>query len=195
MRLLRQSFVVLGLGAAVFAQERMADLSGETARVFASTRGQALTGRQASARAAVDAFLRGQGRSAAAIASLSSRSESRDAATGVTHLRLAQSFNGLPVYGAYVKAAVNASGELVHLIDQSIELRGQAGRSTLTADGAIAAAAVHPRRVLGERRPIHTLLLGLPLAETLRWSGEGKALQGRRTEQVSGAVERGLPRS
>jgi hypothetical protein len=148
MRVFRTSIVVIGLGAAAFAQERMADLSGETARVFASTRAQALTGRQASARAAVDAFLRGQGRSSAAIASLSSRSESRDAATGITHLRLFQSLNGLPVYGAYVKAAVNASGELVHLIDQSIELRGQAGRSTLTADGAISAAA--SRRFPGE---------------------------------------------
>jgi len=148
MRLLRHSVVVLGLGAAAFAQERMADLSGETARVFAATRGQALTGRQTSARAAVDTFLRGQGRSAAAIASLSSRSESRDAATGITHLRLSQSLNGLPVYGAYIRAAVNASGELVHLIDQSIEPRGQAGRSTLTADGAIAAAA--SRRFPGE---------------------------------------------
>ena len=149
MRVFRTSIVVIGLGAAAFAQERMANLTGETARVFASTRGQALTGRQASARAAVETFLRGQGRSAAAIASLSSQSEGRDSATGITHLRFSQSLNGLPVYGAYVKAAVNASGELVHLIDQSVEPRGQAARSTLTADGAIAAAA--SRRFPGER--------------------------------------------
>jgi N-acetylglucosamine-6-phosphate deacetylase len=36
---------------------------------------------------------------------------------------------------------------------------------------AIAAATVLPRRVLGDHRPVQELLLGQPLAETLRWSG------------------------
>ncbi|MCT0229715.1 N-acetylglucosamine-6-phosphate deacetylase [Synechococcus sp. CS-1324] len=35
---------------------------------------------------------------------------------------------------------------------------------------AIAAATVLPRRVLGEDRPVEEILVGLPLAETLRWS-------------------------
>ena len=147
MRLLRYSFLAIGLGAAAFAQDQMANLTGETARVFATTRGQALTGPHPSARAAVNTFLRGQGRSAAALASLLLRSESRDAA-GLTHLRLSQSIDGLPVYGAYAKASVNGSGELVHLIDQLVEPRGQAARSTITADGVIAAAV---RRFPGER--------------------------------------------
>lgn len=53
------------------------------------------------------------------------------------------------------------------------------------ADGAIAAATLHPRRVLGDDRPITELLLGLPLAETLRWSGGGAALQGRRADHAA----------
>ena len=48
------------------------------------------------------------------------------------------------------------------------------------AEGTIAAATVHPRRGLGDLRPIQELLLGLPLAETLRWSGLAADLHGRR---------------
>lgn len=46
---------------------------------------------------------------------------------------------------------------------------------------AIAAATLHPRRVLGDDRPLPELLLGLPLAETLRWSGPAGALRWRRS--------------
>ncbi|MBM5793911.1 MAG: N-acetylglucosamine-6-phosphate deacetylase, partial [Cyanobacteria bacterium K_DeepCast_0m_m1_088] len=37
---------------------------------------------------------------------------------------------------------------------------------------AIAAATVLPRRVLGDQRSVRELLLGRPLAETLRWHGQ-----------------------
>ncbi len=46
---------------------------------------------------------------------------------------------------------------------------------------AIAAATLQPRRVLGDDRPLPELLLGLPLAETLRWSGPAGALRWRRS--------------
>ncbi|WP_411876966.1 N-acetylglucosamine-6-phosphate deacetylase [Vulcanococcus limneticus] len=46
---------------------------------------------------------------------------------------------------------------------------------------AIAAATLHPRRVLGDERPLPELLLGLPLAETLRWSGTAEALRWQRS--------------
>jgi N-acetylglucosamine-6-phosphate deacetylase len=49
---------------------------------------------------------------------------------------------------------------------------------------AIAAATWLPRRVLGERRPVEALLVGMRLAETLRWSGdavEGGDLRWQRT--------------
>jgi N-acetylglucosamine-6-phosphate deacetylase len=48
------------------------------------------------------------------------------------------------------------------------------------AEGSIAAATVHPRRVLGDQRPIQELLRGLPLLETLRWNGSASDLNGRR---------------
>lgn len=44
----------------------------------------------------------------------------------------------------------------------------------VSADQAIAAATLHPRRVLGDGRPLETLLLGRPLDTCLRWQqGEG----------------------
>jgi N-acetylglucosamine-6-phosphate deacetylase len=49
------------------------------------------------------------------------------------------------------------------------------------AEAAIAAATVSPRRVLGDDRPIESLLVGLPLAETLRWSGAAPALAWQRS--------------
>ncbi|MEI6359962.1 MAG: N-acetylglucosamine-6-phosphate deacetylase [Synechococcus sp. ELA619] len=48
-------------------------------------------------------------------------------------------------------------------------------------EATIAAATVSPRRVLGDDRPIESLLLGLPLAETLRWSGAAQALAWQRS--------------
>lgn len=47
--------------------------------------------------------------------------------------------------------------------------------------GTIAAATVTPRRVLGEGRPLEELLVGMPLAECLRWSsGSDGSLHWRR---------------
>ena len=49
------------------------------------------------------------------------------------------------------------------------------------AEASIAAATVTPRRVLGDDRPIESLLVGLPLAETLRWSGAAQSLAWQRS--------------
>ncbi len=48
------------------------------------------------------------------------------------------------------------------------------------AGGAIAAATVTPRRVLGDRRPLPELLLGRPLAACLRWRQGEEGLEWRR---------------
>jgi N-acetylglucosamine-6-phosphate deacetylase len=52
---------------------------------------------------------------------------------------------------------------------------------------AIAAATLHPRRVLGERRPMQQQLLGRPLVECLRWSGSGAELSWRRPSDSLGS--------
>jgi extracellular elastinolytic metalloproteinase len=43
--------------------------------------------------------------------------------TGVTHTRYDQTAQGLPVYGSYAKAAFDATGRLVHLIDNTVTVR------------------------------------------------------------------------
>ena len=48
------------------------------------------------------------------------------------------------------------------------------------AEGAIRAATVRPRRVLGDHRSVVQLLQGMPLVETLRWHGPAAALCGQR---------------
>jgi N-acetylglucosamine-6-phosphate deacetylase len=52
---------------------------------------------------------------------------------------------------------------------------------------SIAAATLAPRRLLGERQPLEQLLLGRPLADTLRWStaADGR-LDWRRPHAVAG---------
>lgn len=55
---------------------------------------------------------------------------------------------------------------------------------------SIAAATLAPRRLLGERQPLEQLLLGRPLADTLRWSiaADGR-LDWRRPDTVAGRRE------
>ena len=45
---------------------------------------------------------------------------------------------------------------------------------------AIAAATLLPRHVVGDRRSAADMLVGMPLGETLRWSGHGQALRWQR---------------
>jgi N-acetylglucosamine-6-phosphate deacetylase len=68
------------------------------------------------------------------------------------------------------------AGVTLPLLDTVCRLAQWSGN----AGAAIAAATLHPRRVLGDRRPIEQLLLGRPLAEALRWSGEASQLRWQR---------------
>jgi N-acetylglucosamine-6-phosphate deacetylase len=68
------------------------------------------------------------------------------------------------------------AGVTLPLLESVRRLAGWGG----DPDGAIAAATVQPRRVLGDHRPLATLLRGVPLAETLRWQDRGDGPVGRR---------------
>jgi Zinc metalloprotease (elastase) len=65
----------------------------------------------------VAGYLQSRGRGAEVLASLRVTATTV-AANGVTHVRLEQQVDGLVVYGAYVKAAVDARGELVQVIER-----------------------------------------------------------------------------
>jgi extracellular elastinolytic metalloproteinase len=109
--------VALILAGAVSAQGRGAAFDQRRAEVIAGTDGRPLASARAGSPAqTLTAFLQARGRDGASLASLRT-AETRAGARGMTHLRFEQSVDGLAVYGAYAKAAFDASGNLVHLID------------------------------------------------------------------------------
>ena len=67
------------------------------------------------------------------------------------------------------------AGTTLPLLEGVIRL----ARWGVPADQAIAAATLHPRRVLGESRPLDTLLEGRPLASCLRWREDHEGLAWR----------------
>ncbi len=93
-------------------------------------------------------FLRSKGASAAAVASLKTVSEKRSARTGITHVRMEQYAGGLRVERAYLKAAVNGRGELVHVIDALARVSGRPSPASITEAQALhaALAALHPEQ-------------------------------------------------
>ncbi|ACG74245.1 protease-associated PA domain protein [Anaeromyxobacter sp. K] len=87
------------------------------ARVYRGGPGGALTPpSRAPATDVVAGFLRSHGATRAAVDGLAVAAESRGRG-GITHLRLEQRAGGLRVAGAYARAAVDASGRLIHLVD------------------------------------------------------------------------------
>ena len=93
-------------------------LDRSAAKVTRSEVGRALTAPSAAVAADIVAgHLRNSGRSEALIASLRTV-RSGPGANGMTHVRMEQVVDGLTVQGAYLKAAINARGELVHVIDR-----------------------------------------------------------------------------
>ena len=106
------------------------------AEVARAAAGRPLTAAtQAAPGTVVRGWLQGHGASAAEVASL--RETRRWAGSnGVTHIHMEQQIDGLAVHGAYVKAAVNARGELVHVI------------SKLADTSTPAATSISPRQAL-----------------------------------------------
>ena len=106
------------LSAGLATAQAPAGLDRSAAIVTRADPGRALSGPSRAAPAeVVTAHLRSRGRSAAALDALRTV-RSGAGAHGVTHLRMEQVVDGLTVHGAYVKAAVNARGELVQVIDR-----------------------------------------------------------------------------
>jgi hypothetical protein len=105
----------VGLTGALAAADQPIDFHAQGARIYGSSAQVALTlPSQASPAAVAQGFL------AERLASRTVDSLVVDRQfewNGVTHVRLRQQIGDLPVYGTYVRAAVNRYGELVHLIE------------------------------------------------------------------------------
>ena len=114
---------------------------------FDAARAQVYSGALLKGASAADlarAFLRSNGKSDATVGSL--KVDNQFVSRGITFLRLRQEVGGLRVSGAYVRAAVNAKGQLVHLISNVVDLRGATAGTATTASQALNAALAknHP---------------------------------------------------
>jgi extracellular elastinolytic metalloproteinase len=148
----RLSLTLPALAAALLCStaalaQSAAGLDHGSARVERSAAGRPLTAASNAAPEAIVAnHLRTRGRSGAELASLDAMQTRRDA-NRATHVRFEQKVAGLTVHGAYVKATVNARGELVHLIDNLAQVSTPRG-AQIDASAAmrIALAQLHPGR-------------------------------------------------
>ncbi len=116
------------------------------AAVYRAELGSALTSGLMTKMQAAATVLRANGRDSATVTSLvaAGRSAGRN---GVTHQNYEQNVGGLPVHGAYVKAAFDRNGQLVHLIDHLAPVPSQAlapPRGSALDALKTAMAQVHP---------------------------------------------------
>ena len=131
-----------------------AELDRSPARVTQAAAGKPLTAAsRATPEAIVTGYLRSNGRAPAVLSSLRTMDKSTGA-NRVTHLRMEQVVDGLTVQGAYVKAAINSRGELVHVIDRTVAVSNPVP-SRISAGQAVRAAmaAVHPTQTALVLRP------------------------------------------
>jgi hypothetical protein len=63
--------------------------------------------------------------------------------SGARHIQMSQSIAGREVYGAYVKATVDAQGRLTSVIDATVDTRGGVTRTSLSSSDALSAALAH----------------------------------------------------
>lgn len=99
--------------------------------------------------ASVQDFLRAEKAGARKVESLVTAKSYRAETSGRTHVLLHQEVNGLQVYGAYVKAAFDENGKMVHLIDASVGVPEQGVQPTrVTAAAAVnKAISLHHRGI------------------------------------------------
>ena len=142
------------LAATTFAHAQSATgLDRRAARVAQAAPGQplAVVAANDTPASAVGAYLRSRGRSDAVLASL--RGGSATSARGLTRVRWQQEVDGLAVHGAYVKATLNARGEMVHLIEKLADVSSPApSRIDATSALGAALAQLHPGEGTSLRR-------------------------------------------
>ena len=139
--------------AAATAPAWSAGLDKRTAEIERALPGRALFALPAAAPSDVArGYLRSRGRSESVLASLSVV-RAGPGTQGLTHLRFEQKVDGLEVYGAYFKGAVNQRGELVHAIDRLAAVSRPTPASVDAAAALQAAMArVHPAERASFRR-------------------------------------------
>jgi extracellular elastinolytic metalloproteinase len=139
--LLPATLLAAGIALAVHAADAPLRSTGLPTRVLHADAGRAFTLPSNAAPAAVVAgYLRAQGRSDPTVRSLRVRGQSAQTNKGVRFLRLGQEVGGLPVYDTYAKAAINARGQLVSLVENLAPVPAK-GVSAASIDETIALGA------------------------------------------------------
>lgn len=117
--------LTLGLTVMAAAQDEPAAFDGSRAHVYKSPRGKSLTATsKAQATSVVGQFLGTHGIDADTLASLHEVDRHTGRVPSHTQIRMEQRIAGMRVLDAYVKATVNARGELVHLIENIAPVKG-----------------------------------------------------------------------
>ena len=99
----------------------------------------------------VRSYLRNSGHSGATVSSVVLTSRTTVARTGVTHLRFTQRVGALDVYGTYLKASVDAQGNLISIIENLVPAREIGGGPLAGGEGR--ALAIGLQQVHGDQVP------------------------------------------
>ena len=140
------------LAASAVQAQSAVGLDRSQARIARAEAGMPLTAAsKAAPQAILNGYLLANGRGADVLASLRVGT-SNVSPHGVTHVRMEQQIDGLTVHGAYAKAAVNAKGELVQVIDHLAAV-SLVQSSRIDAGQALAAAMkkLHPSQAAAYR--------------------------------------------
>jgi hypothetical protein len=141
--------LALGLAGSVFAQSAAPEFDRREAAVYRAEAGRGMGTAAAGGHGiAVADALRQRGRDGASLAAMTP-GHAAPGRNGVTHWRFEQSVGGLPVYGAYAKAAFDRNGQLVQVIDHLATVRSTAALNGAPRAGALQAlqaamALLHP---------------------------------------------------
>jgi len=144
-RTLIVAFAALSLDMAVAAsaQDEPVPFDGNRAHVYKAAPGRSLTATSTAAPASVvGQFLSSKGMDASTLASLRTVEQHSNPATGLTHVRMEQQVAGLRVVGAYVKAAINGRGEVVHLIENVAAVKSTTLASPRASEARALSAAL-----------------------------------------------------
>jgi extracellular elastinolytic metalloproteinase len=143
--------LVLFAVAAIGAERGAARIAAAEARVMRQADGSALTPPSRAPHAEIAAsFLQSQGLSPRAIRGMVEVSVNRVERTGVTHRQYEQKVQGLPVFGAYSRMAIDEQGRVVSAIDRLVEVPESVRPASIREGNALEAALDH---LFGSDRP------------------------------------------
>ncbi len=136
------ALLIIGSASASLAQSA-GPASQRVTRIQRARPGAPLTeASNASPAMIVATYLRTRGHGDATIQSLTLLSTQRAPASGVTHLRFEQRVGELAVYGVYVRASLNARGELISVIENLVTVPAASAVDSRVGHGQALGAAM-----------------------------------------------------